>query len=93
MAAIPTSVRNEDDGMAGNVVSTLFGALPTHLADPAARVRFIAEEMPGAKAFHEELGPRTLGSLATVAPWNLAATLFRAYSNLGLANRLPPTST
>lgn len=90
VAAIPTSVRNDDDGMAGNVVSTLFGALPTHLADPGARVRFIAQEMPGAKAFHEELGPRTLGSLATVAPWNLAAALFRAYSNLGLANRLPP---
>jgi hypothetical protein len=64
--------------------------LPTHLDDPAARVRFVAQEMPAAKAFHEELGPHTLGSLATVAPWNLAATLFRAYSNLGLANRLPP---
>jgi WS/DGAT/MGAT family acyltransferase len=90
VAAIPTSVRSAADAVAGNEVSSLFGALPTHLDDPAARVRFVAEEMPAAKAFHEELGPHTLGSLATVAPWNLAATLFRAYSNLGLANRLPP---
>jgi len=91
VAAIPTSVRSETaDKASGNAVSSLFGALPTHLADPAARVRFVAEEMPAAKAFHEELGPHTLGSLATVAPWNLAAALFRAYSNLGLADRLPP---
>jgi hypothetical protein len=90
VAAIPTSVRGTTDATSGNAVSSLFGALPTHLDDPAARVRFVAQEMPAAKAFHEELGPHTLGSLATVAPWNLAATLFRAYSNLGLANRLPP---
>jgi len=90
VAAIPTSVRGDAADAGGNAVSSLFGALPTHLADPAARVRFVAEEMPAAKAFHEELGPHTLGSLATIAPWNLAATLFRAYSNLGLADRLPP---
>jgi WS/DGAT/MGAT family acyltransferase len=91
VAAIPTSVRTDDANAAsGNAVSSLFGALPTHLDDPAARVRFVAEEMPAAKAFHEQLGPQTLNSLASVAPWNLAATLFRAYSNLGLADRLPP---
>lgn len=91
VAAIPMSVRGEASDLPGNnVVSTLFGALPTHLADPAARVRFVAQEMPGAKSLHEELGATTLGSLATVAPWNLASALFRAYSNLGLANRLPP---
>ena len=91
VAAIPTSVRTAPGGVdSNNQVSTLFGALPTHLADPADRVRFVAAEMPGAKAFHEELGPRTLGSLALVAPWNLAALLFRTYSDLGLANRLPP---
>jgi WS/DGAT/MGAT family acyltransferase len=90
VAAIPTSVRHTADAASGNAVSALFGALPTHLADPAARVRFVAEEMPAAKAFHQELGAHTLGSLATVAPWNLAAALFRAYSNLDLANRLRP---
>lgn len=90
VAAIPTSVRADGGGRAGNEVSTLFGALPTHLADPVARIDFIAREMPSAKAFHEELGPRTLGSLALVAPWNLASVLFRAYSDLGLADRLPP---
>lgn len=90
VAAIPTSVRTEEGARAGNEVSTMFGALPVHLADPGARVGFVAREMPDAKAFHQELGPRTLGSLALVAPWNLASMLFRAYSDLGLANRLPP---
>jgi diacylglycerol O-acyltransferase / wax synthase len=93
VAAIPTSVRAPGDGDAspsGNEVSALFGALPTHFADAGARVRFLAEEMPGAKAFHDELGPNTLGSLALAAPWNLASLLFRAYSDLGLADRLPP---
>lgn len=90
VAAVPTSVRVEEGGRSGNEVSVLFGALPVHLDDPAERVRFVAREMPGAKAFHQELGPRTLGSMALVAPWNLASLLFRAYSDLGLADRLPP---
>lgn len=90
VAAIPTSVRTEDGATSGNEVSAIFGAIPVHLADPADRIAFLAREMPGAKAFHEEVGPRTLGSLALVAPWNLASVLFRAYSGLGLADRLPP---
>lgn len=90
VAAIPVSVRAEPGGIAGNEVSTMFGALPTNLDDAADRLRFVAGEMRAAKAFHEELGRQTLGSLATAAPWNLAGLLFRAYSGLGLANRLPP---
>lgn len=90
VAAIPTSVRSEAGAQAGNDVSAIFGALPVHLDDPADRVGFVAREMPGAKAFHQNLGPRTLGSLALVAPWNLTSVLFRAYSDLGLADRLPP---
>jgi WS/DGAT/MGAT family acyltransferase len=90
VAAIPTSVRTEDGARSGNEVSVIFGALPVHLDDPGARVGFVAREMPGAKAFHQTLGPQTLASLAVVAPWNLASVLFRAYSDLGLADRLPP---
>jgi len=90
VAAVPTSVRAGTGATAGNEVSTLFAALPTNLADPGERLRFVAREMPGAKAFHEELGARTIGTLAMVAPWHLLALLFRAYSSLGLADRLPP---
>jgi len=90
VAAIPTSVRAEGEARSGNEVSTIFGALPVHLTDPGERVAFLAREMPGAKAFHQEIGPHTLASLAVVAPWNLAAALFRAYSDFGLADRLPP---
>lgn len=90
VASIPTSVRTEEGATSGNEVSTLFGALPTHVAEPAERVRFLADEMPTAKAFLDEIGPDALPTLALVAPWNLAALLFRAYSDLGLASRLPP---
>ncbi len=90
VAAVPTSVRRSGDARSGNEVSVLFGALPVHLDDPVARLAFVADQMPRDKALYEQVGPRTLPALALVAPWNLAAAAFRAYSDLGLADRLPP---
>lgn len=90
VTAVPTSVRRGADARGGNEVSVLFGALPVHLADAGERLAFVAEQMPRAKALYEQVGPRTLPALALVAPWNVAAAVFRAYSDLGLADRLPP---
>jgi WS/DGAT/MGAT family acyltransferase len=90
VTAVPTSVRRGADARGGNEVSVLFGALPVHLADAGERLAFMAEQMPRAKALYEQVGPRTLPALALVAPWNVAAAVFRAYSDLGLADRLPP---
>ena len=75
--------------MTGNRVSVLFAALPSHLADPAERLDAVRDQMRDAKATHRDVGPQTLGALAESAPWNVVGLLFRAYSDLGLASRLP----
>jgi WS/DGAT/MGAT family acyltransferase len=89
VAAIPVAVRGSGSHMTGNRVSVLFAALPTHLATPAERLDAARDQMRDAKATHRDLGPSTLGKLADAAPWNLVGLLFRGYSDLGLASRLP----
>jgi len=89
VAAVPVAVGGRGGHMTGNRVSVLFAALPTHLADPAERLDAARDTMRDAKATHRDVGPNTLGELAEAAPWNVLGLLFRAYSNLGLASRLP----
>lgn len=90
VAAIPVAVSGGSGRLTGNRVSVMFAALPTDLADPGARIDAIGREMRDAKATHADVGHHTLGALAEAAPWNVVGLLFRAYSDLGLANRLPP---
>jgi len=90
VAAVPVAVGGKAGHMAGNRVSVLFSRLPTHLADPAERLDAVRDQMRDAKATHRDVGPDTLGALAEAAPWNLVGLLFRGYSDLGLASRLPP---
>jgi WS/DGAT/MGAT family acyltransferase len=90
VAAVPVAVRGGDAHLAGNKMSVLFASIPTHLADPRARLDASRDEMRDAKATHRDVGPYTLGAIADAAPWNLVSLLFRGYSNLGLASRLPP---
>jgi WS/DGAT/MGAT family acyltransferase len=90
VAAVPVAVRGTTRRMTGNRVSVLFANLPTHLASPFDRLQAVRDQMRDAKATLRDLGPQTLGVLADAAPWNVVGVLFRAYSNLGLANRLPP---
>jgi WS/DGAT/MGAT family acyltransferase len=90
VAAIPVAVRGGGDHRTGNRVSVVFSALPTHLADPAERIDAVRRGMRDAKATHADIRPQTLGALAEAAPWNLLGLMFRVYSDLGLANVLPP---
>jgi WS/DGAT/MGAT family acyltransferase len=89
VAAVPVAVGGKGGHMTGNRVSVLFVALPTHLADPAERLDAMRDQMRDAKATHRDVGANTLGALAEAAPWNVIGLLFRAYSDLGLASRLP----
>jgi diacylglycerol O-acyltransferase / wax synthase len=89
IAAVPVALRGKEHG-AGNQLSVMFAALPTHLADARERLDFVDHGMRDAKATHADVSPRTLGALAEAMPWNLLGLLFRAYSDLGLASRLPP---
>lgn len=88
VAAVPVAVGSAHQS--GNRISVMFAALPTDLADPRARIDAVRREMRDAKATHADVGHQTLGALAEAAPWNVVGLLFRAYSDLGLANRLPP---
>ena len=90
VAAVPVAVGDGSARRTGNRVSVMFAALPTDLADPRARINAVRTEMRNAKATHADVGPDTLGALAEALPWNVVGLLFRAYSDLGLANRLPP---
>jgi len=90
VAAVPVAVGGKAGHMTGNRVSVIFSSLPTHVADPMERLAAVHTEMEDAKATHRDVGPNTLGALAEAAPWNLVGLLFRAYSDLGLATRLPP---
>jgi diacylglycerol O-acyltransferase len=90
IAAVPVAVRSEGTHQSGNKVSVMFVSFPTHLAAATDRLAAVKQEMSDAKATHKDIKPKTLGALAEAAPWNLVGLLFRAYSDLGLANRLPP---
>jgi diacylglycerol O-acyltransferase / wax synthase len=90
VAAVPVAVGGKGGHMTGNKVSVLFAALPTNLEDPAERLAAVSDQMADAKATHRDIGPDTMGALAEAAPWNMLGLLFRAYSDLGLATRLPP---
>ena len=90
VASVPVAVKGVTGHLAGNQVSVMFATLPTHLADPLERLDAIRREMHDAKATHTDIGQHTLGRLADAAPWNVVGLLFRAYSDLGLASRLPP---
>ena len=89
VAAVPVALR-EGDPLTANRLSVMFASVPTHLADAADRLEAVKTAMRDAKATHADVQPQTLGALADAAPWNLVGLLFRVYSDLGLANRLPP---
>lgn len=90
VAAVPVALRGGPTHAVGNRVSVLFAAIPTHLEGPRERLEAARAEMRDAKATHDDVGPHTVGALAEAAPWNVVALLFRVYSDLGLATRLPP---
>ena len=90
VASVPVAVKGGSKHVVGNRVSVMFATLPTDLANPAERLDAVRNSMRDAKATHADVGQDTMGRLAEAAPWNLVGLLFRAYSDLGLANRLPP---
>ncbi len=97
VAAVPVSVRDEgpgdegpgdrrpgdraaDDG--GNQVSVMQVALPTHLADPQARLQAVAEEVAVAKAEFDALPATILQDLSAVLPTALSGLAARALFRL-----------
>lgn len=90
VTTVPVSVHDRTTRELGsNRVSAFFASLPTHLAEPAARVFAIAESNRLAKEHHFSIDADMLADWAEFAPARLFGLAVRAYSALRLAEKHP----
>jgi diacylglycerol O-acyltransferase / wax synthase len=88
VAAVPVSIRTEEQkGTHGNRVSSVIASLPTHLADPAARVAAVHEAMRAAKEQHNALPAELLTDIAQFSMPALANQANRLATRLRLLDR------
>ena len=91
VASVPVSIRTEDQkGTHGNRVSSVIAALPTHLADPGARLAAVHEAMRAAKEQHNALPAELLTDIAEFSMPALANQANRLATRLRLLERVPP---
>ncbi|MCW2501432.1 MAG: conserved hypothetical rane protein [Frankiales bacterium] len=91
VAAVPVSVRTEaEKGTAGNKVSTMIAALPTHLADPLARLYACSAAMSSAKEQHGALPATLLSDVTQFAMPALAGQAARLAARVRLVERVSP---
>jgi WS/DGAT/MGAT family acyltransferase len=90
-AMAPISVRTQDDeGSAGNIISTMSVTLHSDEPDPLKRLEKIHETTKASKATAAAVGARTMTDIGQFMPGMLAGLAARAYTRLGLANRIRP---
>ncbi|HEX4106951.1 MAG TPA: wax ester/triacylglycerol synthase family O-acyltransferase [Solirubrobacteraceae bacterium] len=91
LAQIPVSVRTEQErGTFGNQISLMIVAIPTHLADPAERLRDMHEQLRAAKDRHHALPAKALSDVSTFIPPALHARGARAVLSLSAHNVVRP---
>jgi WS/DGAT/MGAT family acyltransferase len=89
VANVAASTRTEQDGPdAGNRFGVLLARLGTHLDDPVARLHLVARETQKAKRSARELDRHGELDLSAAAPPMLVSALSRAYTTLGLQDRI-----
>jgi diacylglycerol O-acyltransferase / wax synthase len=81
VAAVPVSIRS-DDQKNGNQVSVMLAELPTHLADPGERLRFMRESMLDAKRAFDAVPASLLQDLSALIPTALSGLAARALFKL-----------
>ena len=90
VAAVPVSVRTEDQqGAEGNQISVMLATLPTHVADPAERLRAVHESMVEAKDQFDALPATLLQDLSAVLPTALSSLSSKALFQLATVPGLP----
>lgn len=90
VATVPVSVHDRTEREHGsNKVSAFFASLPTHLADPAARVFFLAEANRLSKDHHYDIDADMLQDWAQFSAATMFGLAVRAYSALRLAEKHP----
>ena len=91
LAAVPVSIRTEDQkNTQGNRVSAVIALLPTHLADPDARLAAAHDSMRAAKEQFNALPADLLTDIAQFSMPALANQANRLASVLRLLERVPP---
>jgi WS/DGAT/MGAT family acyltransferase len=84
-ALVPVSVRAEDQhDTAGNRIVVMRGPLPTYIADPIQRLRFVSQAMDGLKESKQAVGAETLAAVNNLAP----PTILAQASRLNFSTRL-----
>ncbi|PXY33028.1 diacylglycerol O-acyltransferase [Prauserella coralliicola] len=90
VATVPVSVQERSEREAGsNRVSAFFASLPTHLAEPAARVFTLAENNRLSKEHHHTIDADMLQDWAQFAAATTFGLAVRAYSAFRLAEKHP----
>jgi diacylglycerol O-acyltransferase len=91
VALVPVSVREEAERNAlGNRVSAMLVSLATGVADEAARMKQIQEEVFVAKEQNRIIGPGTFSGWAEAAVPAVATRLTKLATNLRLFDHAPP---
>jgi WS/DGAT/MGAT family acyltransferase len=91
VASVPVSIRTEGQrGAHGNRVSAVIAPLPTHVADPAARLAAVHAAMRAAKDQHNALPAELLTDIAQFSMPALANRASRLATRLRLLERVPP---
>ena len=91
VAAVPVSIRTDDAKNAGgNMVSTMFAPLPTHVADPVERLVACSAAMRAAKDQHGALPATLLSDVTQFAMPALAGQAARLAARTRLLERVNP---
>ncbi len=85
VAAVPVSVRGKEQQAEGNQISVMLASLPTHVADPADRLRAVHESMLEAKESFEAVPATLLQDLSAVLPTGLSSLSSKAVFQLATA--------
>lgn len=90
VAMVPVSIRDAGpDGSMGNKVSAMLASLPTHLADPVARLQVSHRATQHAKGQQAALPQGLVDEITDFAPPALMTRAFRAIFGTHIMNRVP----
>lgn len=89
-AAVPISVRSDDEAGAGNQVSLMSVRLPVQMDDDAAVLEYVAADALAAKAVAGRIGAGLLQETTDILPPRLIERLSLLLERTRLPDRVPP---
>ncbi|BBX73134.1 wax ester/triacylglycerol synthase family O-acyltransferase [Mycobacterium shinjukuense] len=89
VASVPVSVRGRSDRPGRNQVTAMFASLHTHIADPAERLRAIADANSIAKQHSSAIGATLLQDWSQFAAPAVFGVAMRVYARTRLTESLP----